>query len=198
MSSDNPCVLDPEHGELLLYPALFSAEASLWYSQLRKLVPWRREQAMIFGRRRVLPRLTAWCAGAGQRYRYSGICHEPTPWPQPLCTARTAVEKHIGTAFNSALISYYRNGGEYIGWHSDNEASMGAQPCIASLSLGATRRFQLRPRQGGKTLSIELPAGSLLLMRGHSQRHWQHRLPPSSVARGRINISFRHFEPTSP
>ena len=108
------------------------------------------------------------------------------------------MECATGAVFNSALLSYYRDGEDSIGWHSDDEAALGAQPCIASLSLGATRRFQLRPRPGGATLSIELSAGSLLLMRGDSQRRWRHRLPPTMGAEARINVSFRHFVGSPP
>ncbi len=197
MSSELPRVLDPGRGELLLYPSLFAAEAPSWYRALRDQIPWRQESARLFGRCQPLPRLSAWCAGPGQRYRYSGICHEPMPWPAALQAALAAVQRVLAMNFNSALLSYYRDGRDTIGWHSDDEASLGAQPRIASLSLGASRTFQLRERRGGTTLRIELAAGALLLMRGESQRRWRHRLPPSRTAGARINISFRHFVGTS-
>ncbi len=96
--------------------------------------------------------------------------------------------------FNSVLCHLYRDGRDAMGWHADNEAELGPRPCIASISLGATRRFLLKHRTGAHRLGLNLPAGSLLVMAGACQQAWLHRLAPTRQALGpRINLTFRQI-----
>lgn len=107
---------------------------------------------------------------------------------------RTRLADELGVDFNSVLANRYRDGRDRMGWHADDEPELGDRPCIASLSLGATRRFSLKARQGDDRLTLALPHGSLLLMRGHTQRNYRHALPPTArPVGGRINLTFRHI-----
>jgi alkylated DNA repair dioxygenase AlkB len=104
------------------------------------------------------------------------------------------VEQATAHRFNSVLLNLYRNGRDSMGWHADDEPELGPAPAIASVSLGALRRFRLRPRAGlvHAPLSLDLPHGSLLLMRGPTQQHWQHALPKTARPVGpRLNLTFR-------
>ena len=182
-------------GELLFYPHVFADCASVWFDALYEQVVWQQLQLKLFGRQVPLPRLLAWYGEPGAVYAYSGIRHEPLPWLPPLRAMRTQVEALLSVSFNSALLSLYRDGRDNIGWHSDDEPELGAQPCIASLSLGAARRFELRPKGGtGARRALQLPPGSLLLMTGNLQRCWQHRVPRRCGVTGpRINVTFRRI-----
>ena len=107
---------------------------------------------------------------------------------------RSQIEAAAGTSFNTVLLNQYRNGKDSMGWHSDDEASLGPQPTIASLSLGATRRFVLRHRYRRElqTRSLTLEHGALLVMAGDTQRHWHHAVPKTRQPVGpRINLTFR-------
>ena len=116
------------------------------------------------------------------------------PWPQVLHVLRARLTRETGVAFNTVLANLYRNGADSVGWHADDEAELGDAPSIASVSLGAERDFQLRHRRR-KDLALHtvaLPHGSLLLMRGDTQKMWKHQLPRRKrVSSARINLTFR-------
>lgn len=146
----------------------------------------------MFGRTVPAPRLEAWYGDPGAAYTYSGLAHEPLPWTAELQDLRERVESATATTFNSVLANLYRSGADSNGWHADDEPELGEQPVIASLSLGATRRFLLRHRASGERVELMLEAGSLLVMRGATQQCWQHCVPKQrTVQAPRINLTFR-------
>ena len=131
---------------------------------------------------------------AQAHYQYSGLSLSPQPWLPTVKAIRRKIEKRCCHRFNSVLINLYRDGKDSNGWHSDNEPELGENPVIASLSLGATRRFRLRHkyRKALAPYSIDLPHGSLLLMAGTTQQYWQHCLSKTARQVGpRINLTFR-------
>jgi alkylated DNA repair dioxygenase AlkB len=156
---------------------------------------WGRDRLRIFGREQPAPRLSAWYGDAGVIYRYSGVAHAARPWPAVIAELRTRIAAHTGKSFNFVLANLYRNGGDSMGWHADDEAALGATPVIASLSFGAERRLRFRRRgRAGASRAIDLALGSLLVMWGRSQRDWQHALPKAKHVDGlRINLTFRRI-----
>jgi len=159
-------------------------------------VPWRQERITLWGQTHPLPRLTCWMADPGCSYTYSGLCNPPTAWTEAVSRLRSLVEAQSGCRFNSLLLNLYRDGRDRMGWHADDEPELDPQAPIASLSLGATRTFQLRPRRPidgmRSTLSLELGDGDLLLMEPPTQEHWQHQLPQRlRVQEVRLNLTFR-------
>jgi alkylated DNA repair dioxygenase AlkB len=181
--------------DLLFDPAfLLPADADKLLAELRAEVAWEQRNIRIFGQEVPQPRLTAWYGDPAARYTYSGLTWEPLPWLPALLSVRQRLENATQTSYNSVLLNYYRDGRDSMGWHADDEPELGPAPAIASLSLGATRRFRLRPRAGQThpSLSLDLPTGSLLLMRGPTQQHWQHALPKTARPIGpRLNLTFR-------
>lgn len=181
----------PFDGEAwLVGEALSSADAERLFRRLHQDVTWRQDEATIMGRRLPIPRLQAWY-GDGS-YVYSGIRLVARPWTEPLLELKVLAERLAGQTFNSVLANLYRHGGDSVAWHADAEAALGRNPVIASFSLGARRRFDLRHRRTGERLSINLPAGSCLIMAGATQHCWQHRIAKTSRPVGpRINLTFR-------
>jgi alkylated DNA repair dioxygenase AlkB len=174
----------------LIERACTPAEADRLLGDLLRITPWRREVATVMGRRVPIPRLTAWHGEAG--YVYSGIRMEPAPWSEPLLELKAVAERLAGRPFNSVLLNLYRDGRDSVSWHADNERGLGCEPVIASISLGAARRFHLRHRCRNERLGIDLPHGSCLLMAGATQHHWLHQLPKTARPVGpRINLTFR-------
>ena len=177
-------------------------EADALFERLLEEIPWERHRLHMFGREVDAPRLSCWIGDPGAIYIYSHSRFEPRAWTASLLSLRERVQHACGTRFNSVLANLYRDGNDSMGWHSDDEAELGPRPVIASLSLGAERRFRLRRRSPRGTrappLGLPLSHGSLLCMAGDTQRHYQHDLPKSAaVAGARINLTFRHIE-TSP
>ena len=172
-------------------------QAQALVPRLLEQVHWEVHRIRLFGRQVASPRLSCWIGDAGATYRYSGTRFEPRPWSPALAGLRGRLQEELGLAFNSVLANRYRDGADAMGWHSDDEPELGPQPLIASLSLGATRRFVLRRRDDhARRLSLELEPGSLLLMAGDTQRHWQHALPRTARPVGeRINLTFRRIFP---
>ncbi|WBA41319.1 alpha-ketoglutarate-dependent dioxygenase AlkB family protein [Hymenobacter canadensis] len=173
-----------------------AAEALL--RELTDTIAWRHEPIKLFGKEVLQPRLTAWHGDPTARYRYSGLALEPQPWTPALRHLRQQLEAASGARFNSVLLNLYRSGQDSMGWHADNEPELGPAPVIASLSLGSTRRFRLRPRNLARTphapVSLDLPGGSLLLMRGATQQHWLHAVPKTARFAGpRLNLTFRQI-----
>ena len=170
--------------------ALAAPDADRLFDQLIAGIDWRQEIARVMGRRVPIPRLTAWHGEAG--YVYSGIRMPPAPWSRPLLEIKVIAEACAGQAFNSVLLNLYRDGRDSVSWHADNEPGLGRNPVIASLSLGAVRRFQMKHRALGHRLSLDLPHGSCLVMAGPTQHHWLHQVPKTARPVGpRINLTFR-------
>jgi len=169
--------------------------ASAWFARLRDEIAWEQHRLRIFGREVASPRLSSWVGDADAVYTYSGTRFVPHGWPPVLQPLRARLAGELAVDFNSVLANLYRDGRDAMGWHSDAERELGSAPTIASLSFGATRRFRLRPRDGGPAHDIlELPHGSLLVMRGDTQRNYKHALPRTKKTAGeRINLTFRRI-----
>ena len=163
------------------------------FDELRDGLQWQSEQIQMYGRTMQVPRLVSWYGHARAHYRYSGVDHAPKPWIPVLAAIRTRVEETTGIAFNAVLGNLYRDGNDAVAWHADDESELGPAPSIASLSFGATRRFDLRYKQDPKIrYTLDLTPGSLLLMHTGMQQHWQHCVPRQrQVDTARINLTFR-------
>lgn len=170
-------------------------EADELMAALLDAVPWEIHRIRLFGREVDSPRLSCWIGDPEARYRYSGTLFAPRPWHACLLPVRARLSRQLDVAFNSVLANRYRSGCDAMGWHSDNEPELGARPVIASLSLGATRRFKLKSRTpDGPGMDLDLPHGSLLVMHGDTQTHYRHALPRTAKAVGeRINLTFRRI-----
>ncbi len=160
---------------------------------LRDDVPWEVHNIRMFGRQVDSPRLSCWMGDPAARYRYSGTEFVPAPWHPALLPLRDQLAAFCGHAFNSVLLNRYRDGDDGMGWHSDNEPELGSTPVIASVSLGAPRRFLLRRRDDhAKKAEVLLDHGDLLVMGGQTQRLYQHSLPKSARPLAeRLNLTFR-------
>lgn len=175
------------------YPHWLSPdEAALAFSALVDEVQWKQDFIRTPGGVKPLPRLTAWQGDPGAIYIYSGIRNEPCAWTTTVHALKSLVEATCGARFNSVLLNRYRSGEDSMGWHADREPELGEQPVIASVSLGVPRRFDLRHIETGHVRAFELTSGSLLVMHGHTQREWRHRVAKAPGVRGeRINLTFR-------
>lgn len=182
--------------ELCFDPAwLPAARAAQLFAAMRSEIIWETHHLRLFGREVASPRLSCWIGDPGASYVYSNTRFEPRPWTPSLAALRDQISELAGVRFNSVLANLYRDGRDGMGWHSDDEAELGPQPVIASLSLGALRRFVLKHRRvPEKKLALDLPAGSLLVMRGDTQRNYRHALPKTARVVGeRINLTFRRI-----
>jgi alkylated DNA repair dioxygenase AlkB len=138
----------------------------------------------------------AWYGDIGYSYRYSGTSKTACAWTCELLELKELVQNQTNSTFNSCLLNLYRDGNEGMSWHSDDEKALGKDSTIASLSLGAERKFALRHKRTGETVSVVLEDGSLLLMKGATQTYWQHSLPKSKkITTPRINLTFRTIVP---
>lgn len=185
--------LDDAH--LLLYSHAFTTlEADEFLTYCLSALSWRQDYLQIAGKRIPIPRLQNWYGDPGARYGYSGLALEPHPWTAELLAIKERVQNLTGLVFNSLLANHYRNGADSVGWHSDDEKELGDMPVIASVSLGATRIFEMKHVAGRhrKTQRIPLVHGSVLLMAGTTQQYWRHQLPKDpGVTASRVNLTFR-------
>ena len=205
----NDLFADEEHfslpggGDLIIYRRWLSVEeASCFKAALLETVTWDQPQIRIAGQLKKIPRLQAWYGHVGTGFRYSGVLFEPLPFSNTLDLLKSRVEQTCAVEFNSALVNLYRNGSDSVGWHADDEKEFGVMPSIASLSLGETRRFQLKPKphhfdaaswiKGKRAINFQLQDGDLLLMGPGVQENWLHAVPKETrECDVRINLTFR-------
>ena len=177
-------------------PILASCEAQDYFEALLTTVPWRNDEAVIYGKRIITARKVAWYGDSSFSYTYSGTTKIALRWTKELRTLKSRVEGKVGCLFNSCLCNLYHDGSEGMGWHSDDEKALGQNTAIGPLSLGAERRFSFRHKRKGHSpsISIQLENGSLLVMKGTTQTFWQHSLPKTArIAKPRINLTFRNI-----
>lgn len=168
------------------------------FADLLATLAWQQEHITLFGKTHKVPRLQVWMGDPQARYQYSGLALLPQPWSPAVLTIKQEIERCCCQHFNAVLINLYRDGRDSNGWHSDDEPELGKNPVVASLSLGATRRFRLRHkyRKDQALYSVDLTSGSLLLMGGTTQHYWQHCLTKTAKPVGsRINLTFRWVYP---
>lgn len=184
-------------GDLQLYTGLqLGCEEAALLRQLIDDIDWGQEHITLFGKTHKQPRLVAWHGDRDACYSYSGKTYQPRPWTDTLLQLKELAEQLSASPFNSVLLNYYRDGRDSMGLHADDEPELGLEPVIASLSLGATRTlyFRHRFRKELATVNVPLPSGSLLVMRGKTQRNWKHGIRKVARACGpRINLTFRNI-----
>ncbi len=193
---------DLGEGCVLLHGETFArAEEHAWFEALHAELPWVQELYPRGGTLIPAPRLTSFHGDAGCRHVYSGIAYEPVPFTELLLAIRARLRAATGYDWNSVLANLYRDGADSVGWHADDEPELGPSRediAIASLSLGAPRRFVLKHRKSGARLAFELGYGALLVMTGRTQQHYVHAVPKTKLPVGpRLNLTFRVIEADS-
>jgi alkylated DNA repair dioxygenase AlkB len=171
---------------------LSSEEANQYFDLLMRNIQWENDDLIFFGKHVTTKRKVAWYGDSEYLYTYSNSTKRAFAWTNELFELKQIVEKYAGTKFNSCLLNLYHNGDEGMGWHSDDERSLGKNNTIASLSFGAERKFSFKRKQTKQTVSLVLEHGSLLIMKGATQSNWLHSLPKSkNIIQPRINLTFR-------
>ena len=197
--SDPSVNLLPGEGIVNYYGKLMSAsEANAMAQALLDRIEWRNDEAVIYGKRIITKRKVAWYGEEAFSYTYSNTTKTALPWTPELLFLKNLAEKHSGETYNSCLLNLYHDGSEGMAWHSDGEKDLRKNGAIASLSFGAERKFCFKHKKSGEKIDVFLEAGSLLVMKGETQTHWLHRLPPTTkVHQPRINLTFRTIVTTS-
>ncbi|MBD3583594.1 alpha-ketoglutarate-dependent dioxygenase AlkB family protein [Flavobacterium selenitireducens] len=163
-----------------------------YFAALLRTIDWKNDEVSMFGKRIITKRKTAWYGDKPFDYTYSKIMRTALPWTTELLQLKAIVEKISSETYNSCLLNLYHDGSEGMGWHSDDEKEIVRHSAIASVSLGATRKFALKHKASKESVSLELQNGSLLVMKGETQESWLHAVPKSSkITEARINLTFR-------
>ena len=185
----------PFEGEVFLRQNVLNiAEIDFFYHTLLNANFWKQDELIIFGKRITTSRKVAWFGDFNYKYSYSKIIKKARLWTPELQSLKKLIELKTEESFNSCLLNLYHNGSEGMSWHSDNEKELGENPIIASLSLGAARKFSLKHKFKNYKVDIILESGDLLLMKGETQTKWLHCLPKTKkVTTPRINLTFRNI-----
>ncbi|MBU2922777.1 alpha-ketoglutarate-dependent dioxygenase AlkB [Winogradskyella psychrotolerans] len=186
----------PFDGEVNYYGSIMTVEkAQEYYEKLFQYIDWENDKAIIFGKLIITKRKVAWYGDQPFSYTYSKTTKSALPWNKELLELKKMVEAKTGETFNSCLLNLYHSGEEGMAWHSDGEKDLKKNGAIASLSFGAERHFLFKHKATKQNVSVQLEKGSLLVMKGSTQTHWLHRLPPTKkVKTPRINLTFRTIE----
>ena len=182
-----------ENGEYIFIPHFFNPTESDFYLKiLKEKVLWKQGSMNMYGKKVEFPRLIAWYGNDDKPYSFSGITLQPSPWTKEILEIKNSIEPIAMVSFNRVLLNFYRDGRDSVSWHTDAEPELGKNPTIASVSFGATRKFQLRHIITKEKIEIHLTHGSLLIMQGELQHFWQHQVPKTDKKVGeRINLTFR-------
>ena len=194
MINNRPNIL-PQDGIALYYEKIVNdEEIKGLFDALLNNIHWENERVIMFGKEIVTKRKVAFFSDPSISYRYASKTKIGLPWTSTLLIIKNIVESITKESYNACLLNLYHNGEESMGWHSDNEKEIIANSSIASLSLGANRKFSFKHKVSKETVSIELEDGSLLEMKGSVQAHWWHALLKSKkVTAARINLTFRQM-----
>lgn len=183
----------PKNGVLIDHNILIHKPTEV-FNQLNDLINWEQDEVVMFGKRIKTKRMMAWYGDHGIKYRYSGVNRLSLPWFDELLQVKKKVELITGSKYNSCLLNRYQNGEEAMGYHADNESDLVQNGSIASLSLGAARKFVLKHNMTKEKVEIILHSGQLIEMKGEIQQFWKHALPKSKkVSEPRINLTFRQI-----
>ena len=175
------------YGKILPHPV-----ASEYLDRLLNTIAWKNDEARIFGKHFITKRKAAWYGDSDFSYTYSNTTKQALTWTKELLALKQLVEEKTGSTYNSCLLNLYHTGEEGMAWHSDDEKTLGKNAAIASVSLGAERKFAFRHKKTKQTISLILEHGSLLVMKDATQTNWLHRLPPTKkVNQPRVNLTFR-------
>lgn len=185
----------PYDGEVFYYADFFTAQQSHEFLRiLTEEIPWKHDEVVIFGKVIQTRRKVAWYADHNKSYTYSGRMKVGLSWTPTLLSIKTAIEQKLKTSFNGCLLNYYHDGDDGASWHADDEKSIQVNSHIASISFGATRKFEFKHKQTQEKISLLLEPGSLLVMQGTTQTHWIHQLPKSKKIKvPRLNLTFRQM-----
>ena len=181
-------------------------EANALYENLLNELPWQSDIVTLFGKTHVTTRQIVWMGDHDVSYYYSGQTRRAIPWTKQMLHVKRHIEQQLSSIginvdFNSCLLNHYPSGTDGMGYHADDEKELGAQPIIASLSLGARRKFVFKHktiRQKNKPVKVELylESGQLIVMHGDTQDFWMHTITKTkTVASGRISLTFRKVLP---
>ena len=183
----------PADGIVHYYGKVFNQdESNVFYDSLMRTIVWKNDEAVIFGKHIVTKRKVAWYGDKPYEYEYSNITKRALLWTNDLLTLKNKIEHISNETFNSCLLNLYHNGSEGMAWHSDDEKDLKRNGAIASVTFGAERKFAFKHKLTKETVTLTLEHGSLLIMKGTTQTHWLHRLPPTTrVSTPRINLTFR-------
>ena len=200
---------DMANSNIELYENSFTeSQSDEYFHTLKANIKWKQESMMLMGKSINFPRLTSWYGEKGFPYTFSGITLQPNDWfemPILLDIKKEIEYESYGTTFNSVLLNKYKDGNNYIGWHSDQEKELGRDPVIASVTFGCDRIFRMRRYDDKNDVhDISLSHGSLLVMSGETQHYWQHMIPKQKIEAmpllhqvryqtERINLTFRQI-----
>lgn len=189
----------PKDGTVNYYgKILIKEEADYFYLNLLEKIDWKNDEAIIFGKKILTKRKVAWHGDKDFNYTYSKSTKTALPWSEDLYFLKNKIEEKTGEKFNSCLLNLYHDGSEGMAYHSDAEKDLKKNGTIASLTLGAERKFSFKHKTSGERIDLFLEHGSLLIMKDETQTNWLHRLPPTKKIRTpRINLTFRMIEKTS-
>ena len=170
----------PKDGIVNYHGVLFeSNQATGYFNALFDKIQWKQDELFMFGRKIITKRKVAWYGDKPYKYTYSKSLKTALPWNEELLQLKNKVEEECGEQFNSCLLNLYHNGSEGMGWHCDDEKELKPNGAIASLSLGATRKFVFKHKVSREKVRLQLEPGSLVLMKGSVQSYWLHSLPVS-------------------
>ncbi|CAL2106332.1 Alkylated DNA repair dioxygenase AlkB [Tenacibaculum sp. 190524A02b] len=192
----SPKNLLPKNGTVVYYGLVLNLEKANWfYEHLLENIEWRNDEAIIFGKRMITKRKVAWYATQPFEYSYSNTTKVALPFTEQLLELKKLVEKQTEETYNSCLLNLYHDGSEGMAWHADGEKDLKKHGAIASLTLGAERKFAFKHKETKEVVSLVLQHGSLLVMKDETQDFWLHRLPPTKkIHRARVNLTFRTIE----
>jgi alkylated DNA repair dioxygenase AlkB len=166
-----------EHSSITQVPGLLTGHHQL-LAELATLNVWEQRQRWMYNRLVDEPRLT-------------GEYVELSIAPALLVELAAALGERLGVPYDRIWMNWYRDHNDGTGWHADRPAHKAPTAIVPVLSLGAPRRFLVRPAGGGSSVVFTPAGGDLIIMRGRCQRDWQHCVPKQKNAAGaRMSLNF--------
>lgn len=195
LENNEPRDIITNDGLARYYPSVFFDHQNL-FRKLETDIPWKQDQITLYGKTHNIPRLQCFMGEQELSYTYSNIKLIASPWSEIVLDIKKQIEQLTSKKFNAVLCNFYRNGTDYVSWHSDDEPELGKNPLIASVSFGEAREFELKHKHKKEIekVRLTLESGSLLLMSGSLQHNWVHQIVKTKKQMSpRINLTYRFF-----
>ena len=185
----------PKDGTLIDFGCIYSkAECKVLFDKLLKECNWQQDEVIIFGKKHITARKTAWYGTKSFAYSYSKTTRFAEAFANTVLDIKRDVENHLKESFNSCLLNLYHDGNEGMGFHSDDEKELVKHGSIASLSFGTTRKFVFKHKKEKLKRELFLQPGQLIVMKDEIQDYWKHGIPKSKkIISPRINLTFRNI-----
>jgi alkylated DNA repair dioxygenase AlkB len=194
-------IIETDSTLVMIYREYISNDqATRDFNLFRDQLPWNKHEILVYGKHHLEPRLSCAFGDGNITHNYANTKRKVISWNNSKDPAivrineiKLDIETNLDVKFNSCLFNYYRNGQDYIAYHSDKEISE-QMPIVVGVSFGGSRDFYFKTKaEPFETIKTKIDHGDVMIMYGDCQKNYTHSVPKRAHGEPRISITFRQL-----